>query len=181
MASAMSEGFFADAVVLVEGEDDRAALLGTASFLGHDLERAGLSIITCGGKTCLDRPFVVFTKLGIPVYLVWDGDKGGENANPADNHRLLRLLGEPVTDWPAAVTERYSCFECDLETTMQAEIGSPVYDALLTACQSHFQIPKRKHARKNPSVIAKIIEDANRQGIRCASLEAVVAQLRAFH
>src|SRR5678816_3867861 len=64
MASAMSEGFFADAVVLVEGEDDRAALLGTATHLGYDFDRVGLSIVTCGGKTCLDRPFVVFTNLG---------------------------------------------------------------------------------------------------------------------
>jgi hypothetical protein len=31
---------------------------------------------------------------------------------------------------------------------------------LLTACQKDFGIPKKKQAQKNPSVIARIIEDA---------------------
>jgi hypothetical protein len=63
----MSEGFFADVVVLVEGEDDRAAILGVAKAMGHELESSGLSVIPCGGKTNLDRPSVTFQQWGIPV------------------------------------------------------------------------------------------------------------------
>ncbi|MEE9225742.1 MAG: ATP-dependent endonuclease [Bacteroidota bacterium] len=89
----MSEGFFADVAILVEGEDDRAAILGAAKANGTDLESNGFSVIPCGGKTSLDRPASIFRQLGIPVYLIWDGDKESNDAKPEDNHRLLRLLG----------------------------------------------------------------------------------------
>lgn len=69
----MNEGFFADVVVLVEGEDDRAAVLGVAKAMGHDLEGNGFSIIPCGGKSNIDRPYTIFRQLNIPVYAVWDG------------------------------------------------------------------------------------------------------------
>ena len=66
----MAEGFFADVAVLVEGEDDRAAILGMAECEGHDFEAAGISVIPCGGKTNLDRPLAIFRSLGIPVFPV---------------------------------------------------------------------------------------------------------------
>jgi hypothetical protein len=47
----MNEGFFADVAVLVEGEDDRAAILGAATQRKIDLESLGAAIIPCGGKT----------------------------------------------------------------------------------------------------------------------------------
>jgi len=34
----MNEGFFAEVVVLVEGEDDRAAIHAVATLLDYDLE-----------------------------------------------------------------------------------------------------------------------------------------------
>jgi hypothetical protein len=180
MTPTMSEGFFAEAVILVEGEDDRAALLGAAAFLGYDLESGSIAIVACGGKTCLDRPFVVFTNLNIPVYLIWDSDKGQKDAAPSDNHRLLRLLGEPERDWPAVVADRYACFESDLETTLRSEVGGELYDILLATCQREFGIPKKKHAQKNPSVVTRIIEGAHRNGATCPTLEAIVAKVQAL-
>jgi len=177
MNSAMSEGFFADTVVLVEGEDDRAALLGVAQCLGHDLESRGITIIPCGGKTCLDRPFVVFTKLSIPVYMIWDGDKGAAEAKPNDNHRLLRLVGGELEDWPSRVADRFACFEVDLETTLRTELTPLLYDSLLTSCQQEFGIPKKKHAQKNPYVVAQIVEQARLHGGSCPTIEAIVAKL----
>lgn len=180
MSPTMSEGFFAEVAVLVEGEDDRAALLGVADFLGYHLDSKGVSIIPCGGKTCLDRPFTVFTKLSIPVYLIWDGDKGSKDAKPADNHRLLRLLGEPETDWPSEVADRFACFETDLETTLRLELTGEVYDSLLVDCQQEFNIPKKKHAQKNPSVVTRIIERAHERGASCQTIEAIVHKLNAL-
>src|SRR5207245_4288685 len=75
MTPMLAEGFFADVVVLVEGENDRAAIVGTALTLHHDFDSLGVSVIPCGGKGSLDRPAVIFRELGIPVYVVWDGDK----------------------------------------------------------------------------------------------------------
>jgi hypothetical protein len=74
----INEGFFADAVVLVEGEDDYAAVMGTALAMNKDLESIGVSVIPVNGKRSMDRPAIIFQEFGIPVFILWDsdGDKG---------------------------------------------------------------------------------------------------------
>jgi putative ATP-dependent endonuclease of the OLD family len=172
----MSEGFFADVVVLVEGEDDRAATLGTAKALGHDLESMGISVIPCGGKTNLDRPAAIFRQLGIPVYLIWDGDEG-EEAKPEDNHRLLRLMGQEVQDWPCQVHCNHACFAKNMETTLREEIGPEDFDAWLVECQGDLCIPKKRHALKNPSVVSTIIKKAQQQQKRSQTIETIIARI----
>jgi predicted ATP-dependent endonuclease of OLD family len=88
----MNEGFFAGVAVLVEGEDDRAAILGVARSKDYDFDSMEISVIPCMGKNNLDRPAAIFRQLQIPVYVVWDGDDGDKDAKPEDNHRLLRLM-----------------------------------------------------------------------------------------
>jgi len=172
----MSEGFFADVVVLVEGEDDRAAILGTAKALGHDLDSMGFSVIPCGGKTNIDRPAAIFRQLGIPVYLIWDGDEG-EDAKPEDNHRLLRLMGQEVQDWPCQVHDNYACFPKNMETTLREEIGPEDFDAWLVECQDDLCIPKKKHALKNPSIVSRIIQKAQQHGKRSQTLETIITRI----
>jgi energy-coupling factor transporter ATP-binding protein EcfA2 len=50
MTPMVSEGFFSDRVVLVEGEEDRAALIGMAEAMGKSFEREGISVIPYTGK-----------------------------------------------------------------------------------------------------------------------------------
>ncbi len=176
----MSEGFFADVAVLVEGEDDRAAILGMASLMGLDLESAGFSIIPCCGKASLDRPAAIFRELGIPVYVVWDGDKGDKDANPADNHRLLRLVGEPVEDWPSFVKDKCACFSVNLETTLREELSPENFDKWLVECQTEFAIAKRKHAIKNPLVITGILKKAQVSKQESKTLIAIVEKMAAL-
>lgn len=176
----MSEGFFSDAAILVEGEDDRAAIIGAARRRDIDLESRGISIIPCGGKTNIDRPAVIFRQLGIPVYMMWDGDKEAKGADPRDNHRLLRLLNQQVVDSPATtVNDKYACFETNLEQIIENEIGPPLFAKLLLDCQAKYAIPKKKHAIKNPVVIATILGEALKQGKPCSTLDTVVDKIAA--
>lgn len=175
-----SEGFFAEVAVLVEGEDDRAAIMGVAQAMDCDLEREGISVIPCGGKTNLDRPAIIFSQLGVPVYLVWDADKGDKSARPEDNHRLLRLMEQPVVDWPCQVHDRFACFAVDLETTLRDEIGAADFERLLQKCQDSLHIPKRKHAVKNPVVITTIVREAADKGHRSPTLETIIAKIVAL-
>ncbi len=170
----VSEGFFADVVVLVEGEDDRAAVLGTAQILGFDIDGGGFAVLPCGGKTSLDRPFAAFSALGIPTFMIWDSDKGGTEAKAVDNHRLLRLVGRTEADWPSEVGETFACFEVDLDTTMLDEIGSDFHEQYLIQCQAEFAIPKRGQALKNPAVIARLLELAEQDGRRCPTLTSII-------
>jgi predicted ATP-dependent endonuclease of OLD family len=191
----MSEGFFSDVVVLVEGEDDRAAILGAAKAMGHELEGSGYSVIPCGGKTNIDRPYVIFKKLGIPVYVIWDGDFGkgasggkcekcsrplDKKPDPKENRRLLRLLGRDETDWPEFIEDAFACFKYDLETTLMEEIGLDPFEKYLTECQADFCILKRKHAIKNPNVILNIMNKAAENGNSSKTITTIVNKILAM-
>jgi len=172
----LNEGFFAKQVVLVEGEEDRAAILGVASTLGYDLDSIGISVIPCMGKTCLDRPVAIFRSLGIPIYTIWDSDFCKKDARPEDNHRLLRLFSEPVQDWPEAVKESFACFRRNLMNTLRTEIGEELLDGCLTSCCQRFGF-EREHAMKNPDVIRDILEEAKKQGKSSNTLEKIVEEI----
>ena len=71
----INEGFFAKKVVLVEGETDRAAILGAAEVLEKKLEGNGISVISCNGKDKLIVPRIIFKAFKIPTYVIWDNDE----------------------------------------------------------------------------------------------------------
>ena len=173
----LNEGFFASLAVLVEGTEDRSAIIGTAKAMEHDLESRGISVLPCMGKTCLDRPIVIFQNLGIPVYAIWDSDEREDDAKPEDNHRLLRLFDQEIEDWPEMVTDEFACFKQNLMCTLQEEIGKKFFDDTLSACCEDFGLGRKKQAIKNPLVIQNIIEEGKKQGRSSATLEEIVHQI----
>jgi len=175
----MNEGFFADAAVLVEGEEDRAAILGVSAALGHDLESMGISVIPCMGKNNLDRPTAIFRKLQIRVYVIWDSDYGNKEAKAEDNHRLLRLFDQPIEDWPEKVSEHFSCFKRTLTETLRIEIGKELCNDTLETCCTDLCLGK-KHAVKNPQVIQEIINEARKQGKSSTTLEKIISNIVAL-
>ena len=173
----MNEGFFADIVVLVEGEEDRGAILGEAELLDHNFDALGISVIPCSGKTNIDRPYVIFNSLGIPVYVVWDNDKRSKDPKVEVNHRLLKLLGQPVEDYPSIFGEHFSCFENNIGDKLQEEIGRDYFEELLQAYQKEFEISKKEQAMKNPLIINKILYKARDDGHTSQSLESIVKKI----
>jgi putative ATP-dependent endonuclease of OLD family len=172
----VNEGFFADVVVLVEGEDDRAAILGMAQSLGHDLDSLGISVVPCMGKNSLDRPLVIFRQLGIPVYVVWDSDYG-ENGAPKANRYLLRLVGQVEDDWPGEVGVCYACFKTKLESVLSEEIGEELFDKKLSEVRAQLGIPNKKDALKNPTVLLKVVEKAAIEGKISPTLKNIVEKI----
>jgi putative ATP-dependent endonuclease of OLD family len=172
----MNEGFFAEVVVLLEGEGDRAAILAVAGSIGYDLESMGICVVPCMCKNNLDRPAVVFRNLGIQTYLVWDNDKHGQNPNAEVNKRLLRLVGAAEEDWPAGVWNTHACLEGNLECLLRQELSGAVFDGLLEQARSEFRIEKGR-ASKNPFVLRRVIEDAARQGHSSITLRAIVEEI----
>lgn len=181
MTPLVNEGFFADVAVLVEGESDRAAILGTAMSQGHQLESLGASVIPCGGKTNLDRVMLVFRALGIEVYVVWDSDDGGSDPKIDVNRRLLRLLGQEQEDYPEAVTPGYACFRTELEDKLKSELGNELFEKLLTQLQVEFELPRRGDVVKNPVVMMGLLENAREQGRTSATLEGIVQRILALN
>jgi len=138
--SEVSEGFFAKAVILVEGQQDRAMLEGLASARAIDLEGKGTAVVPVGGKGNLDRVLAVFTGFQIPVYLIFDGDKSdtrNREQNKKLNNILLRLAGESADDFPAtSVRATVAVFEEKLETELREAAGGDWDDQLRACCES---------------------------------------------
>jgi putative ATP-dependent endonuclease of OLD family len=143
LPTSFSEGFFADAVVLVEGDTDKSVLEELAQKLGKPLDTAGISVLDMGGKGSLKIPAIMLQKLGIPTYIVADGDSlGAARDNPgnpaaeasaqgshqADTDRLMTWLPPSATASHGTlpftfgdttiVCENYTVWEDDIEEAL---------------------------------------------------------------
>ena len=178
MTPLMNEGFFADIAVLVEGPEDRAAILGVAASLGHDLESIGISVIPCTGKGSLDTSAVIFRRLQIPIYVIWDSDYGKEGSQKL-NRRLLSLFDRREEDWPEEVTEQFACFKHDLNKTLHSEIDEQLFDDILASVCERLGF-EEKYAVRKPQVIQEIINEARGQGKSSKTLENIISQIIAL-
>ena len=120
-------------MILVEGDTDRAVLEGCGESAGDWLAVDGIVVAEVGGKDILLLPRAILSLLGVPCYVVFDGDKGAadrmrgqgrsESAiaaaqanNARKNRDLLRYLGQDEQDWPGTrATDTFAVFEDNLE------------------------------------------------------------------
>ncbi len=67
-------GFFARAIILVEGPTEVFALPELFEKQYFQLEKEGIAIISVGGKGNLAKWYRFFTSYGIPTYIIFDND-----------------------------------------------------------------------------------------------------------
>jgi len=183
MTQTVNEGFFADAVVLVEGDTEAAALLAVADVLKKDWMSQGVAIVPVGGKTKIDRAAVVFKGLGIPTYVVFDGD-GGHRGTPNEqkeasaNRLLLKLSEATEKDFPTDCAEtQYACFEHDFETYCKDEIGSTDYETLRQEAARAHGYSRPSDGVKNFDVVAELVNLIYGEGHQLHLLERIVEQV----
>jgi energy-coupling factor transporter ATP-binding protein EcfA2 len=180
----LAEGFFADAVLLVEGESDKAALRAAAVTKGIDLEAQGIAILQAGGKNNLDRPAAIFKTLGIPVYVVWDCDRKPNSIDDERANRALQVLcgvaANEVVGAASRLESNFACFEHNLEVMLRGEIDAAAYDAALTQAQADFGIRERKDAIKSSSVMKSVFGKLTPQGFRSVTLDGIIARVVAM-
>lgn len=97
LRGAVNEMFFASKVVLVEGSEDAAHLLSWITLAGrlNQFRSQGVHIIAVDGKRNLVRPTIIAQELGVPCFVIFDGDRADKAHGDqiADNKKLLRALG----------------------------------------------------------------------------------------
>lgn len=177
MTPAMTEGFFADVVVLVEGPGDDAALAAVAKALGYPLDGLGISIIPCNGKDNLGRPAMIFRLLGIPLYVVWDGDFANQGSNW--NRVLLAVLGEEPQGSPAGIHDTFACLDSKLEEVVEKDLGTK-FESYLDICAKDLNL-SRRDSRKKPHAISYTIKIATRDKIQFPTLKSVVQRVIRRH
>lgn len=176
MTPQVNEGFFAEkVVVLVEGDEDKAAIEAIASLTNKDLDAQNIAVIPCGGKDNLYRITPIFKKLGIATYTIWDSDKNDNNkksttkgkidSNTECNKRLLRCVGRPTEkewneeEWLNTCQADFACFKTNLTKTLRDEIGEEIYDSTLDEIKNKYGMERRQDAQKNKVVLSEVLKE----------------------
>ena len=166
----MSEGFFADTVVLVEGDSDRIAVMRAAEMLGTPLDERGVAVIPCGSKDSLPGPLAMFLELGVRTYVVWDGDCNTGREKKV-NARLLSLLGRGADGedgWLGVTAGDFACFRNKLELELRSDMGEDLYDRLVSGYKKAYRL-KEKNPKK-PLVTHLLMREMEKRQIHPASL-----------
>ena len=186
------EGFFADSIVLVEGDNDYSIIVGSFKKGGLDYEALGLAILVANGKNNLDKALVIFRQLQIPVYVLFDADSDkvklpSSKANKVKdapeakaNRALLRLLGQPVLDFPdTTVAQNCAYFHTSFDKTVISELGGKFQAEFENSC-AKFGYEDILKARKVPEVFTQTLRSLSKQGIESGTLESVLLAVESF-
>ena len=170
----VNEGFFAGAIVLVEGETDCTVLKVVAERMGHDFDELDISVVACNGKLNIDRPLVVFRNIGIPVYIVWDGDKGGKDGHPETNRSLTRLLGANVDEYPCFVADNGACFSSNMEETLKLDWSVEAFGRAFESARADLGFEGKA---KNPAVYELAVRKAYEDCQSNPTIERIVERI----
>lgn len=170
----LSVALFAARVLLVEGETEVAVFygIGDRDATGR-LESQGLSIVSAGGKGGIPLAHAILTCLGIPTYVVFDGDGGFEVRAKAvgkkqvdidkdrtnystENRRLLRYLGETEIDFPLAqVGDRVATLSDHLESYLEANWTEWVTSCTAIEASAGIVLAKNQYAYRTATIEAQ--------------------------
>jgi putative ATP-dependent endonuclease of OLD family len=174
------EAFFANAVVLVEGSGDHGLLAAQCAVEGIDLERKGLVVIACDGKTNMPLPICVLRLLGIKHYAVFDSDRDAQQNRP-----LLKALG--ITDKrllkdgtpQTAVHDTYAILNPRVEDVVRAAVGAEAFDEATASIAEEFgRTPEQ--TLKNPVTAERVLARLREAGRVCGTLHEIATRIAAL-
>jgi len=184
MNTIVSEGFFTDVVVVVEGLSEVGILWKLQEIMKKNWSRLGIVIVPAGGKNNIDRPVVIFQGLSIPTYFIFDADshlKGkGEKEKDARNrnHRYLRLASVPIEDFPdTQVHKTWAVFKDTLEGILKKELGDKTFLFIQKEIASELGYEEMNRVNKNIEGAARFIELIYEKRYRIPTLEEIIEKI----
>jgi len=132
---AFAEALFSDVAILVEGPTDKAILEGIASAAGCSLPENGITVQDVGGKGELKLAYLILEDLGVPAYVMADGDGAATPINESHIKQTVDLISwlpqseaqvgpQPTTAGdPTCVTKIWTIFHGDIEHELQTWSG----------------------------------------------------------
>ena len=184
MNTIVSEGFFTDVVVVVEGLSEVGILWKLQEIMKKNWSRLGIVIVPAGGKNNIDRPVVIFQGLSIPTYFIFDADshlKGkGEKEKDARNrnHRYLRLASVPIEDFPdTQVHKTWAVFKDTLEGILKKELGDKTFLFIQKEVASELGYDEMNRVNKNIEGAARFIELIYEKRYQIPTLEEIIEKI----
>ncbi|MCL0093845.1 ATP-dependent endonuclease [Dehalococcoidia bacterium] len=180
MNTIVNEGFFADVVVVVEGQSEVGTLWKLQEIMNKNWSQLGIAIVPAGGKNNIDRPTVIFRGLNIPTYFIFDADsqltdtKKRENAKEY-NHRYLRLAGVSTEDFPdTQVNETWAVFNENLEKIFKEALGDEDFQVIRHEVASELGYDDASRVLKNIEGAVRFVERLYDDKKRLPILEQIV-------
>jgi predicted ATP-dependent endonuclease of OLD family len=188
MTTSVNEGFFADAVVVVEGLTELGLLWALQEQMEKNWDRRGIVVVPAEGKTKIDRPVVVFRGLEIPTYFVFDGDskhrgKGNkdEKSTMQVNHLMLNLAESAPVDFPPTQVHRtWAVFGNDVESELSAALGAQELEKARAEIADELGYSDSTKVLKNPEAAARLMRRVYKDGKRVPVLEEIVESVSAL-
>ncbi len=172
----INEGFFSDVAVLVEGEEDRAILLGAAMARDVNLDAQNISVLPCSGKSQVVKAATIFGALGVKTYVIWDSDEGSDNPHVEHNRALLRMHGNPAQDYPATtVAQEFACFKKNFMSAIIPELQG--FEKARDEAVAFYDIGTWEKGRKNPLVLSRILGRLLEGKARETTVDRILVQI----
>lgn len=96
--ASLNEGFFARALILVEGETEELALPVWLDQLGFNCNLCGVSIVRVNGKNQIPKYWRLFSSFKIPLIIVVDDDDDTNGSKRKSNQNLATCFGLSVEE-----------------------------------------------------------------------------------
>ena len=185
MTPELSEGFFADKVVLVEGLEDKAVLLGLDQQLeGDGFDELGIQILPVFGKRNLDRPALIFQALDIPTYVLFDTDSDKSGKKLEDNKKTNKVLREIMGDTDIVnpleqkIERNWASLGPNLTSVIKTSLGEDYYISEMRKLKEYYQFDKIKDCKKNYKVLEDFIKICYQNDKRLPDLEEIIQRIR---
>lgn len=182
ITSEVAEGFFGKCVVLVEGVGDKAVIEATYRMRGRDPHAEGIVIAEVGGKSNLDKPIVVFSKLQIPCFWIFDNDQSDKNKKAENSIKLNRILqrasglaADKCVDWPNGVFSNFASWDGRVEDYIEGIVGEK-FQKMTEEIAADFDIAPSSCVKFPASASAALTRCA-KDGHKFPKLEEIVSAI----
>lgn len=185
----VSEMFFTNKLILVEGLEDIAYITAWLSHTGYwaDYRRSGCNIIAVNGKSALFEPLAIAKQLGIPTFVIFDADgnetnPGRRNLHQKDNSLVLSLLGGDASQpFPSAATwhDQFVMWPINLGVLLKGEAGSAVWDSTYSAATKGLGNPEGSF-QKNTVHIGEHLSILKGKGVKLPTLDRLCSTILDF-
>ncbi|MGD0624085.1 MAG: hypothetical protein ABSB32_05135 [Thermodesulfobacteriota bacterium] len=142
------------------------------------LEIRSCHFVVCEGKNSMSRPLAIAIGLGIPAFVVCDGDANEcddasrSQSHERDNGCLLRLCGLMLDPIPEEIywSSRLVMWKTKILTEIRNELDADVWNEAEIEARSTADL-RDGVAQKNPLVISATLERLWEKGIKSKHLE----------
>lgn len=122
-------GFFANKIILAEGDTEELSLEHYFEAVGLDCLKEGIAVIGVGGKGNIAKWWRLFSCYNIPTFICFDNDAGddGQELKRRDALKAIGIpddeVGELLTADYWNINSKFCVFGNDFETTLRASFS----------------------------------------------------------